>query len=324
MGSCRASFGVGRDGHGGRRGGGDRCRHPARCGCDRRRVLAAVDVRQRPERSFQVPLGVGRHHAGRPGAGALVRGVDGRPVAGEQGAEQPERAGVEARGAGRSRPVGDDPAELHDERRVRSGLARHRAVAERGCPPGDAHRPQQVGVEGGAHHVLPARQRPERADEQQVLLEPGVRLAQPVRGLDHRTRGRVRAVVRDDLRAVRPEALGLGDDVERPALVELGVDDHERLEARPELRGRPPHALRDGADLAVLPGEHRHDAVRLTELVGAQHDALVPVQRHVPSIPRAADSSGPYPRRVAARPVPSSAPSRAPACAPSGQDTPPG
>ncbi len=298
----------------GRRRGDRPCRRSRPVVRERHRggVLRAVDVRQRLERSFQVPLGVRGDHAGGPRPGPFVRRVHRGPVPREQRPQDVERRDVEPRRPGRRGTVRHDPAELDDERRVRAGLARDRAVRERGRPPSDAHRPQQVGVERRGRHVLAAGQRPQCPDEEQVLLQAGVRLAQTVGGLDHGAGRGVRAVVGHDLRAVRPEGLGLRDDVERAALVELGVDDHERLEAAAELRRRPPHALRDGTDLAVLAAEHGDDAVRLTELVGAEHDALVPVQRHAPSIPRRADTPLQAPGRRAAGPSPRRGSSRAP------------
>ena len=61
--------------------------------------------------------------------------------------------------------------------------------------------------------------------------------------------------------------------------VELQVDVAERLEPGAELALGAPHALGHRADLAVPPGEHGDDPVGLAELLGAQDDALVPVQR---------------------------------------------
>ncbi len=51
-----------------------------------------------------------------------------------------------------------------------------------------------------------------------------------------------------------------------------------RLQAGPELRLGLADALGDGADLAVLGGVEHDDAIRLAQLVRAQHDAGVAVQ----------------------------------------------
>ncbi len=77
-----------------------------------------------------------------------------------------------------------------------------------------------------------------------------------------------------------PERHGLLHDVEAAALVELQVDDHERLEPGAEPRAGATHALRDGAHLAVLPAQHRDDAVGFAQLVGAQHDGFISINRH--------------------------------------------
>ena len=94
-----------------------------------------------------------------------------RPVAGEQRAEQPDRLGGEPGCAGRRDRVGDHAAELRHECGVRPRLAGDRAVAEARRPSGDRQRAQQVGVQRQRGAVLTARERPERADEQQVLLQ---------------------------------------------------------------------------------------------------------------------------------------------------------
>src|SRR3712207_4472597 len=100
-----------------------------------------------------------------------------------------------------------------------------------------------------------------------------------VGGLEHRGAGGVGAVVADDLVSVGADRLGLADDVEVAAGVELQVDVAERLEPGAELALGAAHALGHGAHLAGAPGEHGDDPVGLAELLGAQHDALVAVER---------------------------------------------
>ena len=132
--------------------------------------------------------------------------------------------------------VADHAAELHDDGGVRAGLAAARAVLEARRPAGEGERAQQVGVEGEARAVLAPGERAQRADQQQVLLQRPLGLGELVGGLDHGVRRRVARVVLRDLGAVRAERLGLRHDVERAALVELQVGDHERLEPGAELR----------------------------------------------------------------------------------------
>ena len=52
-------------------------------------------------------------------------------------------------------------------------------------------------------------------------------------------------------------------------MVQLGVDDGEGFDARPELGGRFAHALGDRSNLAVFGGEQGDDAVGFAQLVGA-------------------------------------------------------
>ena len=61
----------------------------------------------------------------------------------------------------------------------------------------------------------------------------------------------------------------------------------ERLEPRPPPRRRLAHALRHRPDPPVVAGQQGDDAVGLPQLVGAQHDRLVAVERHLPHSARA-------------------------------------
>src|SRR3954470_8347537 len=54
-----------------------------------------------------------------------------------------------------------------------------------------------------------------------------------------------------------------------------------RLDPRAQPGAGLAHALRDGAHPAVLAGQQGDDPVRLTELLGAQDDALVAVEAHL-------------------------------------------
>jgi hypothetical protein len=83
------------------------------------------------------------------------------------------------------------------------------------------------------------------------------------------------------------DRLGLRDDVQLAALVEQQPDVARRLQAAAEPALRLADALGHGAHLAPPAREEDHDAVGLAELVGAQHDALVVVEGHAGSLPRA-------------------------------------
>ena len=66
----------------------------------------------------------------------------------------------------------------------------------------------------------------------------------------------------------------LGHDVEGAAAGEHDVQLRERLEAAAEARRRPPDALGDRLELAVLGGDQRQDAVRLAEVEPRQDDGI--------------------------------------------------
>ena len=70
---------------------------------------------------------------------------------------------------------------------------------------------------------------------------------------------------------------GLGHDVQGLAGHELQVRHHERLQPGPELGCWSPDPLGHGPDLAVVLGQQGDDAVRLPQLVGAQHDGVITV-----------------------------------------------
>ena len=80
-------------------------------------------------------------------------------------------------------------------------------------------------------------------------------VADLVRGLDHRVRGRVPVVVERDVSAVGAEAVSLLHDIERAPLVQQYIGNHEGLEASAEPRRCAAYALRHGANLAVAPAQ---------------------------------------------------------------------
>ena len=124
-------------------------------------------------------------------------------------------------------------------------------------------------------------QRAERAE--QHLEQPRVRLAlepELVGDLQHRHGlGEPVEVFAD--RAEVIEGLGLVDDVQLAApLVELELEVGGRLEPGAEAALGLADALRHRSHLPVVRGEDADDPVGLAELVGAEHDALCPVQAH--------------------------------------------
>src|SRR5690242_12774938 len=67
----------------------------------------------------------------------------------------------------------------------------------------------------------------------------------------------------------------------------------ERLQPGPEPGLGAAHPLADRSYFPVAPGEHRDDPVRLTQVLGAQHNPVIPViGAHVPIVPYASDIAG--------------------------------
>src|SRR4051794_3809196 len=154
---------------------------------------------------------------------------------------------------------------------MRPWLPAPRAFVEGGRPTGNGECAQHERVEHEARIMLLLRYRSQRPDDKQV--EPQRRLAflsgQPLSGLEDRRRRRVTRVVARDRPAVRRDRLGLRDDVELAAGVELAVDLAERLEPCAELGAGPANAFGHRTHPAMPAGEQRDDAVGLTELLGA-------------------------------------------------------
>ena len=81
---------------------------------------------------------------------------------------------------------------------------------------------------------------------------------------------------------------GLRDHVEGARTGHLELQLGERLEGPAQPARRPPHALGDEAELAVVRREDRQDAVGLAQVEAPEHDRGGPVQawrRHPPSLP---------------------------------------
>ena len=113
-------------------------------------------------------------------------------------------------------------------------------------------------------------QRPQGTDEHRVERRIGVAvLGDGVDGLEHR-RGPGQAVEVVAQRGEVVERLGLGDDVELAALVELERDVPRGLEPGTEPRLGLAHPLGDRPHLAPAPRSQHDDAVGLAELPGPQ------------------------------------------------------
>src|SRR5690349_19066925 len=107
----------------------------------------------------------------------------------------------------------------------------------------------------------------------------------PLRGLEHRARAGVAAVIADDVGGERVDRLHLRDDVEIAAGIELNVDVRERFQARAELAAGAPNPLGHRAHQPVIAREQAHDAIGFPELVLTEHHRSVPVQTHPTSLP---------------------------------------
>src|SRR5881227_3042027 len=115
---------------------------------------------------------------------------------------------------------------------VRARRVTTRADVETWLPSRNSERSQHERVEYQPGIMLLLGDRAQRPDDEQV--EPQRRFAlrsgQPLRGLEDRRRRGVTRVVTDDRPAVRRDRLGLRDNVELAAGVELAVDLAERLQ----------------------------------------------------------------------------------------------
>ena len=175
---------------------------------------------------------------------------------------------------------------------MRAGSGAAGALGERRRPAGDAHRPQQIGVEHQLARAVAVGHGPQRPDGESVQCgRRGPLLArEPFGGLQHRAPAGVAAIVADDVAGERIDGLHLGDDVEVAAGMQLDVDVCERLQPRPELAAGATHSLGHRTDQTMVTGEQGNDPVGLAELVLAQHHRPIPVQPHRHSLPPLADN----------------------------------
>ena len=250
--------------------------------------VAVAQQMHRPQPALEVRLeGGGRQGArtrrgrARPARAAPRPGR--RRGCGGSARARPARAAVPAGAAGtvpRPRPGRSRPA----RQRLRIGHpTRHRSARSgpaRGRPPrGPAASSRSAATSSGERRLgRPASAGRQRASGTRAAIGLAL-LGDLVDRLDHGHGVGQTVQVLAEGRVVL-DRLGLGDDVELAALVEQQADP---VAAAPAGRRSgswscaplwPPPAPCRGR------GQQHHDAVRLAQLVGPQHDAFVPVQAH--------------------------------------------
>jgi hypothetical protein len=213
------------------------------------------------------------------------------PVSAEQGQHQVHRGGRRGGGAGRTAGRAHHATGRDGERRQppparRPGIAAvtvsWRAAAgallQGRRVSGHRERAQQEGVEDQPRVVLALAEGAQPADQEQQLAQRRFLLhrGESLGRLQHRHARRVPGVVGGQRLAVGPDHLRLGDHVERTPQVQHQVDVRERLEPGPEPGFGPADALGHGPDPAAA-AEDGNDPVRLTQLLGPQHDPVIPV-----------------------------------------------
>ena len=154
--------------------------------------------------------------------------------------------------------------------------AQHAHIDLRAIPLEGQHLPEERRHHERGGGTVERSQRPE-----EHLVEARVDLAllrELIGGLEHR-RGPGDAV---EIVAQPPEvidAVDLGHQIELATLVELQRDMAHRLEPRPELGTGLAHTLRHRPHLPAATGEEHDDPIGLAQLVRAQHDAFVAMDR---------------------------------------------
>ena len=99
--------------------------------------------------------------------------------------------------------------------------------------------------------------------------------------------GQISDVIRVLNQDTQEDKLSGKQDAARQHLQSIERDLDHRFESTPELRGRPPDAVRHRPDLPVLLGEQYDDPVGLPQAVGAQHHRLVAIELlHASSPPK--------------------------------------
>ena len=178
---------------------------------------------QRAQPALEVPLEEGGDEAAALAAvpvGARVGDAQ-SPVSSAPSSSNVSGAGAAAPGGRHARQT--TPPGCTTNARCGPGVAAARAVGEARRPARDGERAQQVGVEHEPGGVLALGQRPQAADEQQVLLQRRlVLLGEPVARSRASRVAPCRACSPRRSRRRRAQRLGLRDDVEVAALVAAG------------------------------------------------------------------------------------------------------
>ena len=128
-------------------------------------------------------------------------------------------------------------------------------------------------------------QGPEAAEQERVVGWLVVVIREFVRGLHHHHRAGVFAVVLANSLAVGAQGFGLLNDVQTLALIEHRIHLVEGLKPCPKTGRGFADSFGHGANFSSAAPEQGHDLVGFTEQMRAQHDGIVSVGGHSPSIP---------------------------------------
>ena len=139
----------------------------------------------------------------------------------------------------------------------------------------------------------------ERSDQQEVLLQSRFVLVRDKTFgsfQDRRCHGPALVIQRQGI-AVILDADRLGHGFKGATGVELKVDMGCGLKASAPPGFGTAHALGHSFNSPMFAGEEGDDAVSLTQLLGAQNDRLIAVDRHRPTVPRTTVASLDLPLR---------------------------
>ena len=158
---------------------------------------SALDVDQRAQAALEVPLEVVGDDAARRLAEPRVDRLGGRPVAGQQRAEQLHGLGGRVRGAGDAAVAAEHAAGPALKLRCGPGAPQRAHASNVGAYPEIASERSRNESSTRPGSRSPDGEHAQPADEQQVLLDRGLLLLgdQPLRRLEHRGPGGVAAVV---------------------------------------------------------------------------------------------------------------------------------
>ena len=255
-------------------------------------AAAAIDHRQRAQPAFQVPLQQRRHQPGRLPTGGVRRRP--RPRSSPRRRAPPSDSIVGRRRAGRCPP--------NRRRGSADRAARRTATWKAACGPGSPQRAHSVSAGAQPASAIARSRNASSTSDGSRAVSVSARNAdttsrysrsdgsrssdgQPLGGLDDRRGAGVTRIVGDQHRTERIERLGLGDDVQVAAGIELQVDVAERLQPAAEPTLGPPHALGHRPDPALAPGQQGDDPIGLAEFRHPQHHGGVAVNGHQAMVP---------------------------------------